>query len=102
MEVNKPLLRPYYIKSLFEEVLHEMKNSTVFSKLAIKDGYWHVKLDKESGLMTKFQTPFGRYRLRLPFRIKMAREVFQMRKKEAFEYSRSYKYFRRYCNSWKR
>ncbi|GFT99304.1 uncharacterized protein NPIL_243221 [Nephila pilipes] len=70
-----------------EEVLCEVKNSTVFSKLDLKYVYWHTKFDEESSLMTTFQTPFGRYRcLRLTIWLKSStREIFQMKMREAFE-----------------
>ena len=43
-------------------------------------GYWHVPLDKESSLLTTFNTPWGKSPwLGLPFGLKVAGDVFQER-----------------------
>ena len=43
-------------------------------------GYWHIVLDLTSSLLTMFNTPWGKFRwLRLPFRLKIASDVFQER-----------------------
>ena len=49
-----------------------------FTKLSVRNGFWHVALDEESSHLTTFHAPFGRYRRRrLPFGISSAPEVFQ-------------------------
>ena len=49
-----------------------------FTKLSVRNGFWHVALDEESSYLTTLHTPFGRYRQRrLPFGISSAPEVFQ-------------------------
>jgi hypothetical protein len=46
----------------------------------IKNAFWHLKLDRESSLLTTFQTPFGRYRwLRLAFGLSVAPEIWTSR-----------------------
>ena len=46
----------------------------------VSNGFWHVKLDEESSLLTTFETPLGRYKWkRMPFGISPAPEVFQRR-----------------------
>ena len=58
---------------MLEDTLHDLGQSRVFSKVDLKSGYWHVSLDKESSMLTTFQTCFGRYRwFRLPFGLKEA------------------------------
>ena len=58
----------------------ELAHSKYFSLLDAKSGYWRVPLDKESSFLTTFNTPWGKYRwLRLPFRLKVAGDVFQER-----------------------
>ena len=47
-----------------------------------KDGFYQVKLDKESSLVTTYWTPFGRYQC-LPQGISSAPEVYQHRQNEA-------------------
>ena len=52
----------------------------------IRNGFWHVSLDKESSYLMTFQTPFGRYRWkRIPFGISSAPEVLQRKMHELIE-----------------
>ena len=45
----------------------------------VRQVFWHVPLDKNSSLLTTFNTPFGRYRWkRMPFGICSATEDFQL------------------------
>ena len=55
-------------------------NAKVFTKLDAKAGYWAVKLDESSQLLTTFRTPFGRYCWkRLPFGLNISQHIFQAR-----------------------
>lgn len=48
----------------------------VFTVMEAKEGFWHVKLDKESSLLTTFWTHFGQYRwTHLPLGLPSAPEV---------------------------
>ena len=77
-ELNKALQREHYTLAILEDVLHELQEATVFSKADLSSGYWHVKLEDESSMLTTFQTCFGRYRwCRLPFGTTVSSEVFQ-------------------------
>ena len=83
-ELNKALLRERYILPIIEDSLHELGESRIFSKADLSSGYWHVKLDDESSLLTTFQTCFGRYRwLCLPFGLCVSSEIFQKKLLEA-------------------
>ena len=85
-ELNKALLREHFILPTLDETLHELGNSRVFSKADLSSGYWHVKLDSESSILTTFQTTFGRYRwLRLPFGINVSSEIFQRKLLDALD-----------------
>ena len=85
-ELNKAIQREHYTLPILEDVLHDLRKSTVFSKADLSSGYWHVKLDDESSYLTTFQTCFGRYRYtRLPFGINGASEYFQKRLLSALE-----------------
>ena len=67
-----------------DEVLPKLAKPKVFTVLYAKDGFYQVKLDKESSLLTTFWTPFGRYRyLRMPQGISSAPEEYQRRQNEA-------------------
>ena len=55
-----------------------MNNAKVYSVLDASNGYWQIKLSKDSQKYTTFNTPSGRHTyLRLPFGIKSSSEVFQ-------------------------
>ena len=57
-----------YLNPTLEEITHKFTGATVFSTLDAKSGYWSVKLNDESSLLTTFHTPFGRYCYhRMPF-----------------------------------
>ena len=85
-ELNKALQREHYIMPILEDTLHELRDSRVFSKADLSQGYWHIKLDDESSYLTTFQTCFGRYRwLRLPFGTNVSAEIFQKKLLEALE-----------------
>ena len=70
---------------ILDDVLHKPSHSTVFTKLDLKLGYWHVTLDEESSYLTTFQTCFGRYRYpRLPFGLNVSAEIFQKKVLQVF------------------
>ena len=84
--LNRALQRSHYPLPVIEDVLPELAQAKVFSLFDIKNGYWHVELDKESSLLTTFEAPQGRFRwLRLPFGISPASEYFQQRLDQALE-----------------
>ena len=62
VDLNKAILREYYPVHVVDDIIPEMKDSDLFTKLDLKDGYWHVKLTEESSYLTTFFTPFGRFR----------------------------------------
>ena len=69
-----------------EDILPDLSNAKCFSVLDAEDGFWHVRLDYESSLMTTFNSPSGRFRwLRMPFGINTAPEEFQRRQHQALE-----------------
>ena len=85
-ELNNCILREHFTLPILEDVLHELRDAKVFSKADLASGYWHVKLDEESSLMTTFQTCFDRHRyLRLPFGINGSSEYFQKKLIEALQ-----------------
>ncbi len=77
-DLNKGIKREHYYTRTLEEILPKLKNAKIFSKLDARSGYWNVKLDKPSKLLTTFNTPFGRFCFRrLPFGLVSAQDVFQ-------------------------
>ena len=79
-DLNKNIMRTYHKTPTIEEITHKFHGSTVFSKLDAKNGYWSITLDRESQLLTTFNTPFARYCFtRMPFGLVMSQDVFQQR-----------------------
>ena len=55
-----------------------IKESKIFSKVDLKNGYWQAQLDDESSILTTFQVNEHRYRWTgLPFWLKTSSEIFQ-------------------------
>ena len=74
------LKRSEYPIATVDHLLTEISNAKVFSLADIKSAFWHILLDKESSLLTTFNTPLGRMRWnRMPFGISVAPEEFQRR-----------------------
>jgi len=85
-DLNEAIRRPHYQLPTLEDALAKMAGAKYFSKLDARSGYWQLKLDQKSSLMTTFNTPFGRYRFRrLPFGIVCAQDIFQRKMDETFE-----------------
>ena len=79
-DLNKAIIREHYKAPTLEEISHKLAGATVFSKLDTKDRFWSGHLDDASSHLTTFNTHKGRYRfLRMPFSLKMAQDVFQVR-----------------------
>ena len=77
-ELNKSILREHFPMKTVEEVAAKVKNAKIYSVLDASNGYWQIRLTKDSQKYTTFNSPFGRYKyLRLPFGIKSSSEVFQ-------------------------
>ena len=76
-KLNKAVQRERYVIPSFEEIVHKLKGSTIFSKLDAQSGFCQIPLDPETAKLTTFITPFGRYFMkRLPFGIRSAPEIF--------------------------
>ena len=77
-DLNKGLKREHYSCPTVDDIAVKLHGARVFTVLGATSGYWQVKLDKKSSLLTTFNTPFGRYRFtRLPFGVNSAQDVFQ-------------------------
>eukprot|EP00794_Sanderia_malayensis_P017169 gene17169-18892_t len=83
---NKALKRSHYPLPLIDDVLPELENVKVFSKIDMKEGYLQVELDDESSILTTFQTPWGHWRyLRMPLGIKPNSKHLQHRFEQCIE-----------------
>ncbi|KAG1673308.1 hypothetical protein GQR58_015635 [Nymphon striatum] len=77
-DLNKAILRPHHPMRSLEDILPALNEAQYFTKLDARSGYWAIKLDEQSSLLTTFNTPFGRYKFkRLPFGLKCSQDDFQ-------------------------
>ncbi|CAC5362482.1 unnamed protein product [Mytilus coruscus] len=84
--LNKAIKREHFALPTIEDITTRLTGAKYLSKLDYNNGYWQLRMDKESQLLTTFNSPFGRYCfLRMPFGIKSAQEVFQKRVSQLFE-----------------
>ena len=84
--LNKVLKSEHYQQPVLEEVLPELSKARVFSKLDLREGYFHCELDENSSYLTTFATSFGRYRYkRLPYGINVSSDIFQRKLHQALE-----------------
>ena len=65
--LNEAIKREHHSIPILEQITPKLCGSTLFKIICKKKGYWNVKLDAASSLMTTFYSPFGRYKfLRMP------------------------------------
>ena len=85
-DLNTCVRRPHHCTQVLEDILPQLQGASVFTILDARSGYWNVKLDDESKLLTTFNTPYGRYCFRrLPFGLISAQYVFQKKVDQTFE-----------------
>lgn len=60
-DLKRAITRSKHQMLTVDEVLPKLVK--VFTVLDAKDGFYQVKLDEDSSLLTTFWTPFGRYRM---------------------------------------
>ena len=84
--LNHALKRSHYPLPIIEDILPDLGDVKVFSKVDLKEGYLQIELDDESTDLTTFHTPWRRWKfLRMPFGIKPASAHFQHRFDQALE-----------------
>ena len=75
--LNQAVQRERFVIPTFDDIVHQLRGSTTFSKLDAQSGFWQIPLDPESAKLTTFLTPFGRfYMKRVPFGVSSAPEIF--------------------------
>ena len=57
-ELSKVLMREHFTLPLLDDVLHELRNAKVFTKVDLSADYWHVKLDEAASKLATFQSCF--------------------------------------------
>ncbi|KAK2171261.1 hypothetical protein NP493_1083g00015 [Ridgeia piscesae] len=77
-DLNNCVRRPHHYTQVLDDILSQLQGADIFSILDARSGYWNMKLDDESKLLTMYYTPYGRYCFRrLPFGLVSAQDVFQ-------------------------
>lgn len=59
--LNQYVKRERHILPLVDQVLAQVGDAKVFSKLDANSGFWQIELAPESSKLTTFVTPNGRY-----------------------------------------
>ena len=78
--LNTVLKRERYQIHVIDDLLPDLTDVRVFTKVDLASDFWHLELDCESSMLTTFATLYGRYRwLRLPFGLSVSSEIFQKR-----------------------
>jgi len=74
-DLNRAIQREHYPLPTTEDIATRLHGVKVFTKLDVRNGFWHVALDEDLSFLTRYHTHFGRYRWRrLPFGISSAPE----------------------------
>jgi len=69
---------------VIDDIIPELQEAKLFTKVDVKNAFWHVTLDDASSALTTFETPYERYRWnRLPMGISVSSEIFQRKLNEA-------------------
>lgn len=60
------------------DMITELHNAKCCSVIDATKGCWHIPLNKESSMLTTFNTPFGQYRFtQMPFGLHVSQDIFQ-------------------------
>ena len=57
--LNKAMKRSNYHMPTINDVLPQLAKARIYSTVDVRRGFWNVKLDTESSLLTTFETPFA-------------------------------------------
>lgn len=78
-QLNKNTAKLNYPIPLIDDLLERLNNKKFFSKLDLKNAFFHVSMNEESVKYTSFITPLGQFEfLKMPFGLKNAPSTFQM------------------------
>ena len=85
-DLNSARKREHFPMLTIEEVATRLNGANIFSVFDASNGFWQVKLDQASSLLTTFNKPFGRYCWkRMLFGINSAPDVWQRKMQEHIE-----------------
>ena len=84
--LNKALKRSTYPIPVVDDLLPRLSKAKIFTVCDARNGYWQVKLNESSSLLTAMATPFGRYVWKsMPFGVSPAPEIFQEKLDQVIE-----------------
>lgn len=77
-KLNRVLVKDHYPLPLIEDILDKLQESKMFSKIDLKNGFFHVPVEEKSRHYTAFVTHNGQYQfLKMPFGLSKCPSVFQ-------------------------
>ena len=77
-KLNRVIEKDSHPLPLIEDLLDKLEDACVFSTLDLKNGFFHVSVEKESRKYTAFVTSNGQYQfLKVPFELCNSPRVFQ-------------------------
>ena len=87
-QLNKKIVRDRYPLPLIEDQLDLLQTAKCFSTLDLKNGFFHVPVEKESRKYTAFIVPDGHYEFRkVPFGLCNSPSIFQRLNRYAVLYT---------------
>ena len=57
-ELNAVIKREHYPLPVMEEIAQRLNDARYFTVLDVKNGFWHIELEKKSRKLTTFNTPY--------------------------------------------
>lgn len=77
-EINKITVKDNFPTPLIDDHLDKLRNKRYFSNLDLRNGFYHIKMAKESIKFTSFVTPLSQFEfLQMPFGLTNAPRIFQ-------------------------
>ena len=87
--LNTVLKRERYQIPVIDDLVPDLTYARVFTKVDLASAFWHLKLDRESSMLTTFSRQYGRYRwLRLSFGLIVSSEFFRNVSIKSYKVSR--------------